>query len=47
MIFIYQLLYGILGIFMLWSVFRKEGLYEKIAMAVLAIPFILRALQIK
>ncbi|GEM_PF-1367875 len=47
MILIYQILYGGLAVFMLWSVYEKENIYEKIAMAVLAIPFILRALLIK
>ncbi len=47
MILIYQIIYGVLALFMLWSVYDKENIYEKIAMAVLAIPFILRVFLIK
>ena len=47
MILVYQILYGLMALFMLWSVYEQKGFYDKIAMAVLALPFILRALRIK
>lgn len=47
MILLYQFIYGILALFMIWLIFEKKSIYDKVALAVLALPFILRALLIK
>ncbi len=47
MILIYQIIYGLMALLILRCLLEEKGIYRKLTMAILALPFILRAMLIK